>query len=87
MSNLVKWRTSFATIDIERIECDRESLSSVWVLGEKKKKMSEWTQYHDSWDDAKEYLRGIYRKKRDSAERSAELARDVLRSIEEMEMK
>ena len=62
---IIKWETRPWTDVIRRVECERESGSSLWVIdewlfGERKarilrKNSGRWT-FHDTWEDAQSHL-------------------------------
>lgn len=53
-----KYRTSngdgFKLIQV--IECERETEKSVWIKGQRFVKVSSFRVYHDTFDDAKDFL-------------------------------
>jgi hypothetical protein len=69
---LNKWKTTSCSTRIERVECSRETDKAVWVLvypwtldggrGTKpptegrRMKNSESENYHDTWEDARDFL-------------------------------
>jgi len=42
--------------EIEKVEIERETEHCIWINGRKNSKKSEWGIFHDSFDDAKNYL-------------------------------
>jgi hypothetical protein len=59
--SLTKWKTSKWSIEIERIEIERETDASVFLKtrrgdSRREAKRSTYIVYHDSWSDAREYL-------------------------------
>ncbi|HEX8610184.1 MAG TPA: hypothetical protein VF800_02765 [Telluria sp.] len=70
---LIKYRTGWLGDAIEKVECTRETDKCVYLAGRGKKverreaKRAEFAQYHDSWSDAREYLRANAEEKRDDA--------------------
>ena len=64
---IVKWKTesSHWNIKIERIECTRETDKCIWYVARgwdnkpherNDNKSSQFVMYHDTWEDAKDYL-------------------------------
>lgn len=56
------------------VEIERETESSVWIDGRRSAKISRYEVYHDSWDQAKEYLMIKAERGLDSARRRLETA-------------
>ena len=62
---IIKWETRPWTDVIRRVECERESGSSLWVIDEwlfgerkvriRRKNSGRWT-FHDTWEDAQSHL-------------------------------
>ena len=82
---IIKWETRPWTDVIRRVECERESGSSLWVIDEwpfgerkariRRKSSGRWT-FHDTWEDAHSHLMEM------ALERVAELQRKVAQAKE-----
>ncbi len=48
-----KYKSTDCFIEIDEVEVDRETTSSVWVNGMKRAKTSDFHCYHDSYEEAK----------------------------------
>jgi hypothetical protein len=46
----------FGKHPIEQVEVERETTASVWINGSRNAKVSDWKNYFDTWDEAKQYL-------------------------------
>lgn len=73
--------------EIEKVEIDRETDTSVWLKGEKHsvRKNTSWDNYHDTFEEAKEFLRQQELKDIRNYESSIEYHRDKLKKIEAIE--
>jgi hypothetical protein len=84
---IVKWKTrSMNTAAIERVEVLRETGRSVYYTDWSKKerranKAGSFEQYHDSWDDAHQFLLGRAESAMVYARRSLERAQGVLGNV------
>jgi hypothetical protein len=91
---IVKFKTGFTREPIERVEVLRETKASVYVptngfqpKGEKERreaKMTEYAQYHDTWEAAHEFLMVRAQAEVAKARRSLELANSKLGNIKGM---
>ncbi|MDQ1921672.1 hypothetical protein [Massilia pseudoviolaceinigra] len=87
---LIKYRTGWIGNAIETVECTRETAKCVYLVGRGKKlerreaKLAEYAQYHDSWADAKEYLRAKAEDERDHSAVALEIAEAKLAKISAM---
>jgi hypothetical protein len=57
---------------IKPVEVEKESESSVWIKGRVNKKISSYTGFFKTWDEARNYLINQIQQKIDSAKRSLE---------------
>lgn len=53
---MIKYMTGGYKEDIEAIEIERETESSVWIDGRRRSKLSTWDIYHDTWEAARDHL-------------------------------
>jgi hypothetical protein len=55
---MVKYKTAIFSYDglIKNVSIDKETDKSVWINGNRHLKSCEYEQFHDTWDDAKNYL-------------------------------
>lgn len=89
---LIKYRTGWFSNSIEKVECSRETNAFVYVLKRhrgqtnerREAKTSQHAQYHDSWEDAKEYLRSKAEDVRDNAASALEIAEAKLAEFSAM---
>lgn len=95
---ITKWKTETYSDKIQRVECTRETDSSVWVLeypwtipGEKQKppverrrSKSSGDAYHDSWQAAHEHLMKRAERAVLSARSALQRAHDTLGNIKGM---
>ncbi len=51
---MTKFKTGLGKI--ERVECDRETETMVWVNGRGYKKLTSYESYFDSWNEAKAHM-------------------------------
>lgn len=88
---MIKYKTTGLNWPIEAVKIVRESEKSVWyenILGsgcvrlDQERKVSDYHQYHDTWQDAKDYLLGRARQKVESARARLVDAEDTLSKIE-----
>lgn len=81
--SIVKWKTGGSRVLIARVECSRETESSVFFFawnGERREaKKSSYHIYHDSWSSARDYLLEREKRNEQSARDKVERA---LRQIE-----
>lgn len=82
---IIKWKTRPWTDVIERVECERESKSSLWILEKWRpgkmevrmcRKNSSDTIYHDTWEEAHAYLLDRADKELARARRTAARAKE-----------
>ena len=54
---IIKWRTGGFKTLIERVECKSETEKTVIDAGgSRRHKISSWDRFHDSWQEAYDYL-------------------------------
>jgi len=51
-----KYITRSRVIRVEVVEVEKETADFVWIKGRRRRKESQYEQYHDTFDDAKLYL-------------------------------
>lgn len=66
---------------IWKAEVERETKSYVYINGRRTGKMTEWDQYHDTWEDAHNFLIDTAEKRRTSAKKRFDAAMDKLAEI------
>lgn len=73
---IVKWRTSkYDNTRIDCVECERETDKFVWPLnGRRTAKITDWDMYHDTWEEAHEFLLIRANRAIDVAKKNIELA-------------
>ena len=77
-----KFRTSRYGLGIEEIEIERETEHSVWVTeGNRSAKFSDWTQYHETYDQAFNHLNSVYTRKFMSAQSRLDTATNELEAV------
>ena len=90
---IVKWRTGGWNIEIERVECVKETAQCVWIESRwgtqkgktrRESKVSEWARFHDSWDAAKQYLLSREQRNIEQAKNNMKIAEDRLQKILEL---
>ena len=85
---IIKWKTESWNNRIHRVECTRETDSTVYIMGcsveLRRKKASDASIYHDSWDDAYVYLVRRQLDRISSTERLLESQRETLVHIQSM---
>lgn len=90
---IVKYETSkFGRVPILRVECERETEQSVFVINPKypnikpsrQAKISSYSQYHDTWADAHAHLLAMAEASVAACRRSLELANAKLGNIKGM---
>jgi len=70
--------------EIEEIEVERETESSVWINGKSQRKQTEYCYYFDSWEDAHESLLNAQRHHVSMMEQRFKDSMIALMKIEEM---
>lgn len=53
---MIKYKTGGYKEDIEAVEIERETESSVWIGVRRHGKSTNWYKYHDTWEEARTYL-------------------------------
>lgn len=55
---MIKYKTGsiYSSVEIESVEIERETESSIWIKGRMRSKRSRYEIYHASWQDAHDYL-------------------------------
>lgn len=81
---LVKFQTRRYGSKIERVECTRETESSVFFGTQRQAKWSDWVQFHESWSDAHQHLMTSAEHEVAAARRGLELANAKLGNIKGM---
>ena len=87
---IVKWRTGgWGSEDIQRVECVRETEKCIFICdsrGRERKSMkhSDYEQYHDSWQAAKDYLLAGARRQVEACKTRLHDARTQLGMIESL---
>lgn len=79
---IVKYRTRWD--QIERIECERETKSSVFINGQRQAKTSSYESFHDSWEAAHAFLFDKQRLLVERLRRQLEVANGKLGNIKGM---
>ena len=80
----IKYRTGWHRDVIERIEVERETEHSVWVGGSREGRWTSYHKYHDTWHNARAYLKDRVTNALKSYEKNAEDARKELAKISAM---
>lgn len=70
--------------DIEAVECDRETENSVWIKGSRRAKISEHETFHDTFEQAKDFLILRATRQLESARSTLQRAQDKLGNIKGM---
>lgn len=70
--------------DIEAVECDRETENSVWIKGNRRAKVGERETFHDTFEQAKDFLILRATRELESARSSLKRAQDKLGNIKGM---
>lgn len=66
---LIRWQTSrYWPTTIDRIECERETETSVWINGRRSQKQTEYHSMFNTWEDAKLHLETLARQEIESLE-------------------
>lgn len=73
--------------EIEKVEIDRETDTSVWLKGEKYsvRKNTSWDNYHDTFEEAKDFIRQRELREIQNLESSIEYHREKIKKIEAIE--
>lgn len=79
---MIKYKTSNYGVEIERVEVIRETAQCVFVVASgrerRESKSSEWSKYHDTWQQAKDFLVERETVRVEAARRILELAKGKL---------
>lgn len=67
---------------ISIVDVEKESDKSVWIMGSRLAKRSDWKNFFDDLDEAKQCLRDYHKSEMDKAERSAHNQRKKYEDIE-----
>ena len=86
---MIKYQTTKNGIEIQKVEVTRESKSSIWLLsrtGEERceRKISEYYQYHDTWESAYQYILYMAKSKLRQCRSALESAEVKLKEVENM---
>lgn len=81
----IKYKTYFESI--QKVEIDKETKDSVWLNGNKYsvRKINSYESYHDTFNEAKEYLKQKQLKEIESLKNSIKYYEDKLEKIEAIE--
>lgn len=79
---VIKYLTRFEAI--KRVECERETESSVYINGRRSSKVSSYERYHDSWAEAHAFLVTKQQYEIDSLRRKLEQANGKLGQLKGM---
>lgn len=79
---IVKYRTGgWRGPLIDRVECERETESSVWINGTRLAKQSRHARFWDSWEEARAHLMYLAELRVHSARKGLELANAELGNV------
>ena len=82
---ITKYKTQPSSTVIEAVEVLRETEQCVYVPRGKHErrefKATRWDRYHDSWEDAHQYLMSKAERKIDDARRDLQLAQSFLGNV------
>ncbi len=82
----IRYRTGgYGVKEIEEIEIEKETESSVWVDGCVNRKWTDYHKYHASWKEAKAYLVDVAEQKLKRCLSQYDSARDKLSQIKKLE--
>lgn len=71
----------FSSPKITEVECEKETVSSVWIGGRRSAKRSEWKNYFDTWEDAHKALLESANKKLASAKLALDRVKGICENI------
>ncbi len=85
---MIKFRTNKYKLGIEEVKVDdRETDHSVWIDGSRSAKWSDWHQYHDTYEQAFNYLDCRYTQRLARAENNLSTAKNEYASVQELKNK
>lgn len=76
-----KYVTYMNRIEVDVEEVEKETDKTVTINGRRNNKRSDWKNYHDSFDDAKQFLIDVARKKVDMRAIKLEVAKEELENL------
>lgn len=82
---IIRYMTGGWDKEIETKEVERETEKCVWIGGNRHLKWTSWHKYHDTWEDAKDYLLCVAKRKVESHEGQLVSAKESLSKIEKLE--
>lgn len=82
---IIKYMTGGWGKTIEAKEVERETEHSVWVNGNRNAKWTSWHKYHNTWEEAKDYLLDMAKRRVKSYEDQLASAKESLSKIEKLE--
>jgi hypothetical protein len=80
----IKYRTSKYSVEIKEVEVERETDHSVWVKGNRSAKHSDWHQYHETYNEAFNFLDCRYTQKLSAAESRLDTAKNEYSAVQEL---
>lgn len=69
---------------IEEVDVERETEASIWINGQRSAKRSEWSNYYDTWEDAKSALLAAQQRRVEQLRSQLQVANSRLGNINGM---
>jgi hypothetical protein len=79
------YRTCSYGCEIETIEVERKTEKSVWINESRSARTSDWEQYFDTFEEAKNHLIKQAEEKIESAKNNLAIAESFLKDVQEQE--
>lgn len=78
-------RETWHPTEIMRVDVSRRTEKSVWINGRRRARTSDWSTYHDTWEDARNHLLEFAERSRDAFSKRLDEQISIIQKLREME--